>query len=277
MHRTKATYQIYNNENGTVTFSGLQSFDTSLQIDGSQSHGFQGNITNCHFFSNSDGDPVLNISNAYYPSYTYVTSGVYISGSIFSQSRNGYCVVCISYNNSKSGDEKYGLPTIGTIQISSTDFANNFNNDITLYLYYSKLIVADEVIFYSNAANKGGGIYFTQSSYAVLSDNASIQFINSTALVAGGAIYADYPDYTTLLFYVNGSYAATFVNNNANYIGNSIFLNLSAVESNIVNRNSSDENSIVYIPRQFNYSNNDNQIATSPYSISLGSTATCIS
>jgi len=139
------------------------------------------------------------------------------------------------------------------------------------------LIFTDKVIFYNNAANRGGGIHFTQSSYAVLSDGVCMQFINNIALVAGGAIYADYTDYSWFLFYVNGSFTATFINNNANSVGNSIFLNISAIDSHLVNRNLSDKNSVVYVPRQFNYSNNDDQIATSPYSISLGPTATCIS
>ena len=272
---TTITFHVYKNHDYCVVkFNRLVGNNTSLQIDGSKSHGIQAYIINCLFVDNNNGNPVVSISNARY--HLHALTGIHIYDSTFFQNSNGNSVVQIKYNifDHKSGTA--GL--IGRVHISATIFKNNLNNDHTLYLHYCMLTITGAVIFSNNAGTKGGGIYFTQSSYAVLSDNARVEFINNIALIVGGAIYADCPfQGTWLLFRVDGNYSATFIDNTANSIGNSIFFNISSKAGRHINRNSSSSNSIVHIPRQFNYSNNDNQIATSPYSVSLGPTATCIS
>ena len=262
LHGTIAALKVNNEDIGILRFNRLLGNDSSLKISGSKHHGFQVHITSCQFCNYSDVNPVLDISNIYalHPQLNII----YISNSTFCNVTNGVSAVHIAYIDSSFGE----------VHMSSTYFANNFNNDQTLVLYNCKLVVKHNIVFFNNAATKGGGIYFTGDSFAILSNNSRIEFINNIALEAGGAIYADFTSNPWLLFYVNGSYSATFYNNYANTVGNSIFFNIS---SDIVNRDPFDENSIVYIPRHFNYSSSDNQIATSPYSISLGSAATCIS
>ena len=262
----------------------IASDNSSLSIDGSASNGFQCSITNCQFSNNSDNIAVVNIHNKH-PIYiidnvTQVPT-IQIVNSSFMHNRNGDSVVRLMYDVDETD------PPLGKVQLSSTTFANNIDNDNTLYLYYCNLSISDKIIFKDNSAIKGAGIYFTNYSVAMLQSHADMEFVDNTAALGGGAIYVEYiypgkpehcPSTSTknpwLVFYAANEYTATFTNNRAHAAGNSIFFSIPKDYAKCIDRNLSSTNSLLYIPSQFNYSG-QNEIATSPYSLTLVAPAIC--
>ena len=259
----------------------IASDNSTLSIDGSASNGFQCSITNCQFSNNSDNIAVVIIHNKQ-PRYTIddVTQvhTIQIVNSSFMHNRNGDSVVRLTYDEDEN-------PPLGKVQLSSTTFANNIDNDNTLYLYYCNLSISDKIIFKDNSAIKGAGMYFTNLSVAMLQSHADMEFVDNTAALGGGAIYVEYvfPDkpencpstsYSWLVFYAANEYTATFTNNHAHAAGNSIFISIPKDYAKCIDRNLSSTNSLLYIPSHFNYSG-QNEIATSPYNLTLVAPAIC--
>ena len=248
--------------------------NSSLSIDGSESNGFQCIITNCLFSNNSDIIAVVNIYNKNLDS-THVPT-IKIFNSTFIHNRNGDSVVRLMYDDSN-------YPPLGEVQLSSTTFANNIDNDNTLYLYYCNLTI-NRTVFESNSAIKGAGIYFTNLSIATLQSHANMEFIDNTAALGGGAIYVEYrtpgdPKNCPYLmpwplFHTANEYTANFINNHAHAAGNSIFFSIPKDYARCIDRNLSSKNSLLHIATHFNYSG-PNEIATSPYDLQLGVPAIC--
>ena len=247
-----------------LSFEDLTGNNTSLQIDGSESNGFQCYIMNCIFSSHSSNSSVLDIVNV---NYLYIVSVIQINNSKFIGNSKGSGVVRLAY--------VYNSGYLGNVQLSDTNFTENLDNENTLYIYYSNLFIYNKVVFQDNAATKGAGIYFTQNSSAVLYDHVEMTFINNVAALSGGAIFADYPSSSStcppwVLFYTNGKHSVEFKNNYANSAGNSIYFNIPGecdIETNL-----SSENSIMYVPKKFTYTGSSykEQISTSPYGMTLG-------
>ena len=254
------------NDQCVLSFDDLVGNSTSLQIDGSESNGFRCYLTGCMFSSHSGtgNSSVLDIVNV---NYLYIVSVIQINNSSFTGNSKGNSVVRLAY--------AYNSFYLGKVELSDSTFTENFDNENTLYIYYSNLSIYNKVVFQNNAATKGAGIYFTQYSSAVLCDHVKMTFINNVAALGGGAIFADYPSSSCtgllwLLFYTNGRHSVEFNNNYANSAGNSIYFNIPS-ECNI-ETNLSSENSIMYVPKEFTYtgSNYKEQISTSPYGMTLG-------
>ena len=207
----------------------IVSHNSSLQIDGSESKGFQCNITNCKFLNNngSDGNGVgvVNIINK----HPYDPNGnpaiTQIVNSSFENNNHGSSVVSLVFNGDKMN--VYGTPAItriinssftgnnhggsvvavwydndnsrplGDAHLSSTIFASNTDNDNTLYLSYCSLTISKKVSFRNNAAIKGAGSYFTNFSNAVIDSHADVEFTGNIAALGGGAIYAEFPSFPT--------------------------------------------------------------------------------
>ena len=290
----------------------IVSHNSSLQIDGSESKGFQCSIANCQFLNNNSSDVggVVNIINKYpydpsgNPAFTQIVNSSFENNNIYGSSvmslvfnsdntnafgtasvtriinssftgnNHGSSVVSVWYDNSRP---------LGDVHLSSTIFASNIDNDNTLYLHYCQLTLSNVVIFRGNRAIKGAGIYFTNFSTAVIGSHADLEFTGNFATVGGGAIYAEYPSfptpsyckiYTWFLFHTIGEYTATFTNNRAQAAGNSIFISIPIDVASCINKNSSSSDSLIYIPAQFNYTGS-NEIATSPYSLQLSPPAIC--
>ena len=176
-------------------------------------------------------------------------------------------------------DGEYAQP-LGKVHLSSTTFTDNTDNDNTLYVSHCNLTISNKVTFRCNIANKGAGIYFTNFSTATIDLHAEMEFNDNTATLGGGAIYTEFPElnfcYPWLLFYIAGVYTATFTNNHAYAAGNSIFFSIPSEVAHCIDRNSSNDNSLIYIPTHFNFSGN-NEISTSPYNLQLGPPAICSS
>ena len=262
----------------------IASNNSSLSIDGSKSKGFQCSITNCQFSNNTDNIAVVYIHNRN-PSYiidegTQVPT-IQIFNSTFMHNRNGDSVVRLMYDVDETN------PPLGEVQLSSTTFANNIDNDNTLYLYYCNLSVSNKIIFKDNSAIKGAGIYLANYSITMLQSHVDMEFVDNTAALGGGAIYVEYrypgkPEscqyvfrkYPWLVFYAANEYTARFINNRAHAAGNSIFVSIPKDYAKCINRNSSSNNSLLYIPSHFKYSG-QNEIATSPYNLQLVAPAIC--
>ena len=129
--------------------------------------------------------------------------------------------------------------------------------------------------FTDNTAPNGPSIYFAQNSQAVVGENANIEFANNFASLFGGAIHVNLPvnclhqgvTFTNL----PEKSSVLFTNNTAGIAGNSFYFSIP--ESCDVIRNSSDNNSIVYVPYKFTYIDPLlPQISTSPYAVNLCTT-----
>ena len=317
--RTSVNFVLHYTESCFLEFNKLiVSHNSSLQIDESESKGFQCSITNCQFLNNSGSDGndvgVLNIINKHpydpngNPAITQIVNSSFennnygssvvnlefssdkinakdtsditrIINSSFTGNNHGSSVVAIRYDNDNG-------QLLGDVRLSSTIFANNIDNDNTLYLHYCNLTISKKVSFVGNTAIKGAGIYFTNFSTAVIDSHAHLEFTDNTAALGGGAIYAEFPSfpmpsyckiYPWFLFYSTGECNAIFTNNRAHAAGDSIFISIPSDEVDCVCKNSSSSDSLMYIPAQFNYSGSksSNEIATSPYNLQLGPPAIC--
>ncbi|XP_065915674.1 uncharacterized protein [Dysidea avara] len=255
-----------------LSFNELRGSDnSSLHINGTESFGFQSYIRNSQFYNNNDKYPVVDIYNVYYPSqHPDICVGIEIFNCVFYNNSNGKHVVLLAY------DDEYNDP-LGNVHLSHTNFTDNFENENTLYLQFCNLTVYGTVFFQDNEGISGAGIYFTDFSQVLLSDGVEIVFSDNVAALGGAAIYADYPLSSApwSLFSIAGHYTATFLNNQAHGVGNSIFINIPVAESKYINKNPSSQSSIVYIPQHFNFSGT-NEIVTSPYGVSLGPPAQCL-
>lgn len=244
-----------------IWFDNLSTDTSSIQVDGSESYGLQCYLTGCLFVNHSYNSSVVDIVN---PGY-YNNAVINITNCAFIGNSEGISVVHLAYLCDECGCN-------GAVRLSNVNFSQNFDNENTLYVSNSKLSIDGLVVFQNNAAIKGAAIYFTECSFAVLADNAKIEFIGNVAALGGGAIYADYPPSFSpwLLFYTLGKYFVKFKNNYANSAGNSIYFNIPGGSN--IETNASSEKSIMFIPREFTYSGSDykEQISTSPYTISLG-------
>ena len=249
------------------------SHNSNLRIDvGFTDTECQCSITNCQFYNNNIDTAIIDIKNIDKSGNS--NPFIQISNTTILKNNNRDSIVCLSY-------EQGQITRPGDVELSSMTFISNSASESTLYVHYCVVKINDTMNFSNNAGKSGAGIYFTNLSYAVLSDNADIQFANNLVTLGGGAIYADYPSsdtYTTwFLFDHTSSKSVTFINNVATEAGNSIYFNIPTDVSITIDPNR--KNSIMYIPSRFNYVGGSYQteIATSPYNLILFPPAVCVS
>ena len=162
------------------------------------------------------------------------------------------------------------------IAIISSNFTNNYGP--ALYLSNCNAKLEGYSLFSNNAAQSGSAIFLTHSTQVIIVNDSTLEFTNNVALLYGGAIYIDLSmncSYEGVTF-KNLQYNSLvlFTNNSAGIAGNSLYF--SVPESCNIITDSSDSNSIVYIPYQFTYVQLPGsvvpQISTSPYAVNLCST-----
>ena len=158
----------------------------------------------------------------------------------------------------------------------SSNFTNNRNGS-ALHVSKCFLKFTSSTLFANNSAENGGAIYIEQSAQITVDDESTVQFINNTALLRGGAMYIDltscYND-SIIVFTNFTKYDSIFFTDNlAKLSGNSIYFNIPS-SCNVV-RNYANNNSAAYIPFKFTYKYSESRevtgsaIATSPYGIKL--------
>ena len=251
--------------------------NSTLKIDGERSNGCKCSITNCQFTNNHVTTGVIDIKNVnmYYPD---TQPSIQISNTVISDNNNRNGIVRLAYQMDGGNTPQ------GNVQLSFVTFTgNSAAESSTLCLSNCKVRISHKMNFTNNAGKSGAGMYFTNYSYAVLDDNAEIEFMKNIVPLGGGAIYADYPPSDSSmskswhLFGQTSGKSVTFINNTATEAGNSIYFNI-PTDADIIT-DPTIEYSIMYVPSQFNYSGDSyqNQIATSPYNLVLNTPAVCIS
>ena len=158
----------------------------------------------------------------------------------------------------------------------SSNFTNNRNGS-ALHVSKCFLKFTSSTLFANNTAENGGAIFIEQSAQITVDDESTVQFINNTALLRGGAMYIDltscYND-SIIVFTNFTKYDSIFFTDNlAKLSGNSIYFNIPS-SCNVV-RDYANNNSAAYIPFKFTYKYSESRkitgsaIATSPYGIKL--------
>ena len=133
------------------------------------------------------------------------------------------------------------------INLISSNFTNNIGSSMYLLQSYLK---CDNVTFANNSADNGAALYLDKDSFLLVYED--IHFINNSAVGHGGAIYINL-DYTCRYFpFSLESQNSLFENNTARISGNSLYFYVPK-HCKIV-KNISDDDSILYIPCKFNYS-----------------------
>ena len=196
------------------------------------------NISLCNFNDNIGGNSIVYVDVALEDYFPFI-----------------YCNVSITSSNFVKN--KIGSP----LQIASC-FLN----------FYSTTLFKD------NSASSGAAVYIALTSQITMHDGSTVQFINNTASLRGGAMYIDLTNcYDRGIVFSNFTRfdAISFVNNSAKLSGNSIYFNIP--DSCDVIRDHTKIDSAAYVPYKFNYTQRDNvngpAISTSPYQINLCSPA----
>ena len=143
------------------------------------------------------------------------------------------------------------------VQLSTSSFTNNIAS--SLYLLACDITLSGVLFFENNTAENGAAMYLDQGTTVAVHNEATVQFISNTATLNGGAIYVDFlcgniidGDAANTFLY-NNTMNFMFTNNSATIgAGNSLYFNLPRLCS--VNTNTTDPDSILYVPCQFNYS-----------------------
>ena len=171
---------------------------------------------------------------------------------------------------------KFPLAFINVL-INSSDFVNNKNGS-ALKVAKSFLKFYSTTLFQDNSARSGAAVYIAESSQIIVGDGSTVQFINNTASLHGGAMYIDLSNcYNCGVIFANLSRydSFIFINNSAKLSGNSMYFNIP--DSSDVVRDYNKIVSAAYVPYRLNYTQSQNisvpEIAASPYEIKLCSFA----
>jgi len=162
----------------------------------------------------------------------------------------------VNFDQNIAGSSVVDITTEGNnytmyVTLTTLSFTNNVAS--SLYVSACDLYLYGDLLFQNNTAERGGAMYLSQGSTVTIGDEATVHFIANKATLNGGAIYVDSDD--DYIFYDDSSnymHSATFINNSATIVGNSLYFNIP--KSCPVNTNISDSESIFYLPCQFNYS-----------------------
>ena len=164
--------------------------------------------------------------------------------------------------------------------ITSSNFTSN---EIGSALHIAKCFLkfSSTTSFQDNSAKSGAAIYIAGSSRITVDDGSTVQFINNTASLRGGAMYIDLTNncYDRGIVFTNFTRydAINFINNSATLSGNSIYFNIH--KSCDVIRNYASNTSTAYIPYKLNYIQSHGiigpAIASTPYEINLYPSAKC--
>ena len=161
-------------------------------------------------------------------------------------------------------------------------YSNFTNNKIgsTLHLTNCFLKLFSSILFQDNSARSGAALYITESSHISVDDGSTVQFINNTASLRGGAMYIDLTNcYDHGIVFTNFTRydSISFINNSAKLSGNSIYFDIPS--SCDVIRDYTNNDSAAYVPYKFNYTQSHNiigpAIAATSYKIHLCSPANC--
>ena len=216
-------------------------------------------------FTNNKG--VTNILGTALVIYSF-TSTVNISHCNFYDNIGGNSIVYITHRS----DITFSI-TFCNVSITSSSFVGNTIGS-ALHISKSFLKFYSTILFQGNSAMNGAAIYIAESSQISVNNGSTVQFINNTASLRGGAIYIDLTNcYDHGIVFTNFTRydSVSFINNSAKHSGNSIYYNIP--NSCDVIRDRTKTTSAAYVPYKFSYIQSSNTIrspiAASPYEIKL--------
>ena len=176
-----------------------------------------------------------------------------ITDTTFDQNIAGNSVVYIAQDGFSQGNNIQ-------VQLTTSAFTNNVAS--SLYLLACDITLSGVLLFENNTAENGAAMYLDQGTTIGIHNETTVWFISNTATINGGAIYVDFlcgnvidGNTNTFLYNktMNFSTIYVFINNSAAIgAGNSLYFSIPRFCS--VNTNTSDPDSILYVPCQFNYS-----------------------
>ena len=167
-------------------------------------------------------------------------------------------------------------PSLGHNVIVSMCSSSFLNNELGSALHISQVTLkfCSSILFQNNSAESGAAIYVDHNALITVMNESFVQFVNNTASLRGGAIYADFTNcFNNGILFCNLSNfsSVVFINNSARVSGNSIYFSIS--KSCNIERDYNKSDSVAYIPYKLKYNQSDNifgpAIAASPYRISL--------
>ena len=173
------------------------------------------------------------------------------------------------------------FPTVySRVFISSSNFTGNKIGS-ALHITKSFLKFYSTTLFQDNSARSGAAIYIAQTSQITVDDGSTVQLVNNTASLRGGAMYIDLSNncYNRGIVFTNFTRydAISFINNSAKLSGNSLYFNID--KSCDVIRNYTSNGSTAYVPYKFNYTQLHDiigpAIAATPYEINLCPSTKC--
>ena len=223
-------------------------------------------------FANNNATTTNTIGTALYI-HTGNNSTVNLSLCNFHDNNGGNSIVDISTYI------QIDLPiTFSYVLIDSTNFMNNKIGS-ALRVAQCFLNFHSTTVFQNNSAKSGAALYVAERSQISMDDGSTIQFINNTALLRGGAMYIDLTnchDHGIVFMNFTRYDSISFINNSAKLSGNSIYFNIP--NSCDVIRDYTNNDSVVYAPYKFSYTQSNKfigpAITASPYEIKLCSSAT---
>ena len=246
-----------------------------------------------NFTMNNNGSMVLNVSRGNKIKFDQVTfasnKGAFDSqGVALYLIAGGNSIIYLFNCNIESNDAIYGYSIVYvaaqdqmqrhsnnnvTVLVGASTFSNNLLGSV-LHLSHVMLTFYNSVLFQNNSAEAGAAIYVDQNSLITITNNSFVQFVDNTASLRGGAIYADLTNCINngvLFSPLSNPGSIVFINNAARISGNSIYFNIP--KSCSVKRDYSKSNSVAYIPYKLNYTQSHNTIGpavtASPYRIRL--------
>ena len=134
---------------------------------------------------------------------------------------------CNFFSNT-GGNSIAHFSTDNTVAINLLITNSNFTNNkigATLYLTDCLLKLYSSILFQDNSAKSGAALYIAESSQISVDDGSTVQFINNTASLRGGAMYIDLTnchDHGIVFTNFTTYDSISFINNSAKLSGNSI-------------------------------------------------------
>ena len=223
-------------------------------------------------FANNNATTVNTLGTALYI-HTEYNSTVSMSLCNFYDNIGGNSIVDIS-----TSLPFYHPFVFSNVLINSTNFMNNKIGS-ALQAAQCFLNFHSTTVFQGNSAKSGAAIYIAERSQISVGDGATVQFINNTASLRGGAIYIDLTnchDHGVVFTNFTRYDSISFINNSAKLSGNSIFFDIP--NSCDVIRDYTNNDSVAYVPYKFNYTQLNDfigpEVVTSPYKIKLCTSTT---
>ena len=223
-------------------------------------------LTRCNFVSNRSPS----YGAALYIDTRNGNDNIQIVNTSFDQNEGASVVYLQGFLHSLVPPAPLNINYNQAVKIDTSNFTNNIGS--ALYLSSCNATFSGNLLFRNNTAESGGAMYVEQKTTVTIDDNATVQFINNTAKIHGGAIYVDLMCsltfggmYQIINTFQGGAKNSKFINNSARIADNSLYFNVprpivvhKMSKQCSIHTNISDSHSILHVPCNFTYFKNVN-------------------